>query len=138
MAEPGPLVATKLHSVMNRRTAKEGTDLLDIVRLVLDPHAGPTALEQLSASSELLRSDGWVHANLWFDTRAARTLRLIRSAGGLDVDLPTLDLVRDLLRSTFAVTDARFGPRGQTAVCEDRHGARRVSQVAERGHTLAP
>lgn len=36
VAEAGPLVAMKLQSIMNRGSAKEGTDLLDIIRLILD------------------------------------------------------------------------------------------------------
>jgi len=47
VAEPGPLVAMKLQAIMNRNAKKQGTDLLDIVRLVLDPVAGPAALSQL-------------------------------------------------------------------------------------------
>jgi hypothetical protein len=35
-AEAGPLVAMKLQSIMNRGSAKGGTDLLDIIRLTLD------------------------------------------------------------------------------------------------------
>lgn len=41
VAEPGPLVATKLQALPNRSRAKEATDLLDIVRLTLDARAGP-------------------------------------------------------------------------------------------------
>ena len=33
VAEPGPLVAMKLQAIMNRATAKQGTDLQDIARL---------------------------------------------------------------------------------------------------------
>src|SRR5665811_2488253 len=46
VAEPGPLIAMKLQSIMNRGAAKEGTDLLDIVRLCLDPAAGPVLRSQ--------------------------------------------------------------------------------------------
>lgn len=35
VAEPGPLIAMKLQAVMNRAAHKQGTDLLDIVRLTL-------------------------------------------------------------------------------------------------------
>lgn len=68
IAERGPLVAMKLQAVMNRPAAKEGTDLLDIVRLVLDRVAGPTALDQLAASDDQLASDAQDHADLWFAT----------------------------------------------------------------------
>jgi hypothetical protein len=36
VAQPGPLIAMKLQSIMNRPSEKEGTDLLDIVQLTLD------------------------------------------------------------------------------------------------------
>lgn len=44
VAESGALIAMKLQSIMNRGAAKEGTDLLDIVRLSLDqaPLSGPS------------------------------------------------------------------------------------------------
>lgn len=48
VAEPGPLIAMKLQAVMNRSADKQGTDLLDIVRLVLDDLTRPVALGQLS------------------------------------------------------------------------------------------
>jgi hypothetical protein len=35
VSEPGPILAMKLQSIMNRGAAKEGTDLLDIVRISL-------------------------------------------------------------------------------------------------------
>jgi hypothetical protein len=44
VAHPGPLMAMKLQSIMNRGAAKEGTDPLDIIRLGLDPAAGPVDL----------------------------------------------------------------------------------------------
>ncbi|MDN5750597.1 MAG: hypothetical protein L0H64_19155, partial [Pseudonocardia sp.] len=37
VAEPGPLVAMKLQAIMNRSVEKQGTDLLDIIRLSLRP-----------------------------------------------------------------------------------------------------
>ncbi len=50
VAEPGPLIAMKLQSIMNRGSAKEGTDLLDIIRLCLDPTTGPTLRTQLATA----------------------------------------------------------------------------------------
>ena len=48
VAEPGPLlIAMKLQAIMNRATAKQGTDLQDIARLILDEQARPAALAQL-------------------------------------------------------------------------------------------
>lgn len=37
----------KLQAIMNRATAKQGTDLQDIARLILDEQARPAALAQL-------------------------------------------------------------------------------------------
>ncbi|MCY7419590.1 MAG: hypothetical protein LH650_14085 [Chloroflexi bacterium] len=42
VAEPGPLVAMKLQAVMDRAVSKQGTDLLDIVRLVFDEADSPS------------------------------------------------------------------------------------------------
>ena len=36
VAQMGPLVAMKLQAIMNRATVKQGTDLQDIARLILD------------------------------------------------------------------------------------------------------
>jgi hypothetical protein len=55
-AEPGPLIAMKLQSTIDRGAAKEGTDLLDIIRLALDRHAGPIARSQLSQADQQLRT----------------------------------------------------------------------------------
>ena len=44
VAEPGPLVAMKLQAIMKRPTGKQGTDLQDIARLILDEHVRPAAL----------------------------------------------------------------------------------------------
>jgi hypothetical protein len=46
VAEPGPLIAMKLQAIMNRAVTKQGTDLQDIVRLILDQEARPAALAQ--------------------------------------------------------------------------------------------
>lgn len=97
VAEPGPLVAMKLQAVMNRPAAKEGTDLLDIVRLVLDRTAGPVALDQLALSDNQLAKDALIHAQMWFVDQADRSLRRVRAVGGDDVTFETLSLTADLL-----------------------------------------
>ncbi|MDN5795786.1 MAG: hypothetical protein L0H79_08555 [Intrasporangium sp.] len=55
MAEPGPLVAMKLQAVMNRSTQKQGTDLLDIIRLTFDVGTREVALEQIRAWHRIQR-----------------------------------------------------------------------------------
>ena len=75
---PGPLVAIKLQSAVNRGTAKEATDLLDIVALVTDAGTGPACLEQLAAADAAIVAAARVHAEYWFVESQARTLRAIR------------------------------------------------------------
>ena len=41
----------KLQAIMNRAVAKQGTDLQDIARLVLDEQARPAALAQIGAAA---------------------------------------------------------------------------------------
>jgi hypothetical protein len=102
VAEPGPLIAMKLQSVMNREAKKEATDLLDIVRLVLDPVAGPVAREQLATAHGRLREDALLHASLWFDARIRRTLRTVRAVPeGLEVQLDDLHLVGELIQGSL-------------------------------------
>lgn len=48
VVEPGPLIAMKLQAVMNRSADKQGTDLLDIVRVTFDEATRPVALAQLA------------------------------------------------------------------------------------------
>jgi hypothetical protein len=40
VAEPGPLITTKLQALPNRTSQKEATDVVDIVRLTLDQYTG--------------------------------------------------------------------------------------------------
>ncbi len=80
VAEPGPLIAMKLQSIMNRGAAKEGTDLLDIINLTLDPTAGAAARSQLASADRQLREDAARHAQRWFTDHAERSLRLIRAS----------------------------------------------------------
>ncbi|MGH2554164.1 MAG: prevent-host-death protein [Actinomycetota bacterium] len=98
VASPGPLIAMKLQAIMNRPSSKEGTDLLDILRLTLDPAAGPTVREQLQNASPQISHDAALHARRWFVDQRLRTLRQINTAAvGEQVDLDTIDLVGDLL-----------------------------------------
>lgn len=98
VAEPGPLIAMKLQSVMNRPTAKEGTDLLDIVRLLTDPQTRDTAIEQLSGIDDVMAEDIQLHANHWFIKNRERTIRRIQAVNsGTEVDDATLDVISVLL-----------------------------------------
>lgn len=98
VAQPGPLIAMKLQSVMNRPTSKERTDLLDIIRLTLDHNASPAALVQLRNASTQLAADARLHAQRWFADRKEHTLRRVRELPeGVDVDADTVQLVSELL-----------------------------------------
>ena len=89
----------KLQSAMNRGRAKEATDLLDIVRLTLDPVTGPVVREQLAGAAKRIRVDADRHAKLWFTDQAARTGRLIRALPpGTDNDADLIDHASPLLR----------------------------------------
>jgi hypothetical protein len=96
VAEPGPLVAMKLQAIMNRTNDKEGTDLLDILRLTLDGRCRPAAVAQLQSRPGQMKDDMRMHADLWFVDRRAWSLERILSAGG-DVDADDLGLVHDIL-----------------------------------------
>lgn len=97
VAEPGPLIAMKLQSVMNRSADKQGTDLLDIVRLAFDDATRPTALAQIAGVASSVARDLALHVDLWFVQRRQQALQWIRSAGGGDVTGDDLELVADLL-----------------------------------------
>lgn len=87
-----------LQALMNRPTAKEATDLLDIVRLVLDGKAGPRVREQLSSAPAQLRADAALHVERWLVKNAERSLRLVRSIPqGSDLDRDLIALVAELL-----------------------------------------
>jgi hypothetical protein len=99
VAEPGPLIAMKLQSIMNRGNAKAGTDLWDIVRLTLDPKCGELALEQLAGRRPQMAADINQHVDHWFVRKRDETLdRLHVVAGGAIVE-DDVDLVAELLRS---------------------------------------
>lgn len=97
VAESGPLVAMKLQAIMNRAAAKQGTDLLDIARLILDEGARPAALAQLGGCDTSTAADIALHVNLWLVNRRRQALRWIHSAGGTDLTLDDLDLVAEIL-----------------------------------------
>jgi hypothetical protein len=99
VAEPGPLVAMKLQTVLLRSTAKEGTDLLDIVTILLDPVARDVALAQLERCDPVIAADAALHAHRWFVHQVDRTLRLIRAAGGIEIGLDEIALVAVLLEA---------------------------------------
>ncbi|MEO3936590.1 prevent-host-death protein [Dermatophilaceae bacterium Soc4.6] len=64
VAEPGPLIAMKLQAVENRSSNKQGTDLLDIVRLLLDPATRPPALAQITSVAPAVAHDMALHVDL--------------------------------------------------------------------------
>lgn len=99
VAEPGPLVAMKLQAVLLRSTAKEGTDLLDIVAILLDPVARDAALTQLVECDPVIAADAALHSRRWFTEQIDRTLNRIRAAGGRDIGRDELTLVADLIQA---------------------------------------
>lgn len=103
VSEPGPIIAMKLQSIMNRGSAKEGTDLLDIVRITLDRRCGPASRDQLEAADSQLRADALLHTRRWFDQSADRSLARIRAvAEGSDIGIDDVRLVGDLLAAALA------------------------------------
>ena len=100
VAQPAPLVAMKLQSAMNRGAAKEGTDLLDIVRLTTDRATAASVIDGLRTADVQLRADAILHARRWFREAADRTLRQIRSIPeGTSTTAEDLELVAELLDS---------------------------------------
>lgn len=88
----------KLQSVINRPVTKEATDLLDIVRLVLDTNTGPVARAQLDAADPILRRDAALHAEKWFVEQRDRSAgRIAAIPEGRDIDTDTLEFVAQLL-----------------------------------------
>ncbi|QUQ71528.1 hypothetical protein [Kutzneria sp. CA-103260] len=102
VAEPGPLIATKLQALPNRSKTKEATDILDIIRLALDPQTGPAIRRQLAFSDSQLRHDAALHVQAWFVDNASRTLRLVRTTpAGADTASDTVALVGELLLASL-------------------------------------
>ncbi len=101
VAEPGPLIAMKLQAVMNRSTDKQGTDLLDIVRLTLDPGCRTAALAQIRDVDDGVAHDMALHVDLWLRRQQPRSLRWIARAGADDMNADDLDLVAELLENAL-------------------------------------
>jgi hypothetical protein len=99
VAESGPLVAMKLQSAPDRGSAKEGTDLFDIVRLSRDPATAGKVMSDLRACDRRIAQDCGVLVQRVFGTGRARSLSLIRAAGAEDVTAETLDDVVALVMS---------------------------------------
>ena len=97
VAEPGPLVAMKLQAVMDRDTAKQGTDLHDIIRLTLDRETREPLLEQLAACDDQIARDVASHVTLWLVDRRVRSLGWVNASGGPDVTADDIDLTAELL-----------------------------------------
>jgi hypothetical protein len=102
VAEPGPLVAMKLQAIMNRAAAKQGSDLQDVARLILDDQVRPAALDQLGGCGTSAAADIALHVDLWLVRRRRQALRWIHDAGGTDLTLDDLDLVAELLLAACA------------------------------------
>lgn len=104
VAEPGPLVVSKLQALPNRARVKEATDLLDIVRLTLDQTSGPAVRRQLAAADAQLRSDAALHVRRWFAERSTRSVRMMTEVpAGREIDADTVGLVGELLTGALAV-----------------------------------
>ncbi len=102
VAEAGPLVAMKLQAVMNRAVAKQGTDLQDVVRLVLDPVVRDRLLDQIGSCDRQMAVDIAAHVELWLVRRRTDALRWIRAAAGNDLTLDDIDLTAELLLQSSA------------------------------------
>lgn len=102
VAEPGPISAMKLQAVMNRSSAKQGTDLLDILRLTFDGATRDTALAQIASIDTAIAADITLHVDLWFAKNRQQSLRWIHAVGGGEFTADDLDLAWELLRSASA------------------------------------
>ena len=87
----------KLQSVQNRGSAKEGTDLLDIVRLTLDPDAGERVRAQLRAVDPITASDCAEFVNRVLLVNPALMARKVQRAGGTDVTSEVIEDVAAIL-----------------------------------------
>ncbi|MEH3076874.1 MAG: nucleotidyl transferase AbiEii/AbiGii toxin family protein [Quadrisphaera sp.] len=97
VAEPGPLIAMKLQAVMDRGEVKRGTDLQDVLRLVLDEVQRPLLLNQLTSIDAAMAADVAAHVRLWLVKHRADALRWMRQTGTDDITLDDVDLVAELL-----------------------------------------
>lgn len=89
----------KLQAVMNRAVNKQGTDLLDIVRLTFDEATRPVALSQIGGVDAAVAGDITLHVDLWLVRKRRQAFAWIQAAGGADVTADDLDLVAEPLRS---------------------------------------
>lgn len=106
VSRPAPLVAMKLQSVMNRGAAKEGTDLLDVVRLTTDPTTAACVIDGLRTADDQLRADALLHARRWFHDSADRALQRIRTIPeGASTTTEDLALVAELLGAALRRAD---------------------------------
>ncbi len=104
VARPAALVAMKLQSVMNRGAAKEGTDLLDIVRISTDPLTTDLVAAELPLAHQQLKEDALLHTGRWFKQASVRTLKLIRNIPeGVATTTDDLDLVAELLIAALTI-----------------------------------
>jgi hypothetical protein len=87
---------------MNRAAAKQGTDLQDITRLILDEQARPAALAQLGSCDAPTAEDIALHAGMWLVEHRRQALRCIHDTGGTDLTLDDLTLVAELLLAACA------------------------------------
>lgn len=101
IAEPGPLIAMKLQAIMDRSSAKQGTDLLDIVRLTLDPATRPAAMAQLGTVDPSMARDLALHVDLWLVRNRVQSLRWIHDTRADDVTSDDLALVTELLQTAI-------------------------------------
>lgn len=99
IAEPGPLVAMKLQSAPDRGSAKEGTDLFDIVRLSRDPATAGKVMSDLRQCDRRIAHDCGVLVQRVLGAGRGRALSLIRAAGAEDATAETLDDVVALVMS---------------------------------------
>ncbi|RMI12703.1 prevent-host-death protein [Cellulomonas triticagri] len=102
VAEPGPLVAMKLQAVMDRSSAKRGTDLQDVVRLLLDGSTRDRALDQIGTCEATTAADIALHVEHWLVRERADALRWIRASAGSDIEMDDVDLVAELLLAACA------------------------------------
>jgi hypothetical protein len=87
----------KLQAIMNRTADKQGTDLQDNARIILDGQVRPAALAQLARCDRSAAADIALHVDLWMVDRRRQSLRWIHDAGSTDLTLDDLDLVAELL-----------------------------------------
>jgi hypothetical protein len=106
VAEPGPLIAMKLQAIMNRSVNKQGTDLLDIMRIALDAKTRTAALSQIATVEPGMASDIATHVELWLVRQRRHSLQQVHAAGGADITLDDIDLAAELIYDAATRTSA--------------------------------